>query len=292
MNNYNQNQCIIYTNITSIIECEQKIQKKYKIEKTIKKCKNKVSFTAYELGTDRKVFIKGKLKSSVSDTEKKIYELLFIDKHPNIENIIEIIETKLMYYIVSEYIDGVNLNNLSYIPKRVEMKKIIEKSIEGLNFIHNLNILHCDIKLENIMYSHKKIIIVDFDLSKMINPLKNSICCKYVSGTEYFIAPESFDLKIYSKKSDIWSLGVCFYKLITGKFPYIYEYNQEQNMFVKNCFQELNIKLLDEYLTLYSYNIIQIIKNMLKFNDDDRSTTNQVLIKLKEKNSVNILNRT
>jgi serine/threonine protein kinase len=136
------------------------------------------------------------------------------------------------------------------------------------------------------MYSDKKVILVDFDLAKLISPSKTSIYCKTLCGTEYFMAPESFDLKIYSKKSDIWSLGICFYKLITGKFPYLCEYDQTYNFYVRNCFQELNVELLDEHAKTYDDDIILIIKNMLQFIDDKRSSANTILNKLKEKKSI------
>ena len=85
--------------------------------------------------------------------------------------------------------------------------------------MHSNGICHRDLKLENILFKSKSkslVKIIDFGLSKenIDEKMKSYI------GTPYYVAPEVLESKGYDKKCDLWSLGVCLFKCLTGEYPY------------------------------------------------------------------------
>jgi calcium/calmodulin-dependent protein kinase I len=267
---------INFTDLTFLIINDIYFCKEYMLINIIKKYKNKISAKVKSLKDGNFYFLKVKLKNKITEYEKDIYNFLKKNKHEYIENIINIFESGCLLYIVSEFIDGKNLSELKKLICKEELNNIMKMTFEGVSYLHKNNIIHCDIKLDNIMYKNDKIIIVDFDFAKILKN-SDSICENNIIGTENYIAPESFDLKIYSKKSDIWSLGICFYKLITKKFPYKSEQSQIYNMYIKNCFKNLDLDIINKYENTYGTNIINSINIMLKFNDNSRLNAKEIL---------------
>ena len=105
-------------------------------------------------------------------------------------------------------------------------REIMYKLLLALNYCHQNNIVHRDIKLENIMYLRPKvggsmsndIKVIDFGLSTVHNYKKKGSLNSLV-GTPYYVAPEVIEGK-YGLECDCWSLGVILYVLITGHLPF------------------------------------------------------------------------
>ena len=91
----------------------------------------------------------------------------------------------------------------------------------GVRYLHNLGIVHRDLKLENIMMSHQKDgavpKIVDFGLAKMIGPNESA---NEPFGTLGYVAPEVLQKKPYTFSCDVWSLGCILYALLSGSLPF------------------------------------------------------------------------
>jgi serine/threonine protein kinase len=105
---------------------------------------------------------------------------------------------------------------------------ILEKLLKALQHCHSQNIVHRDIKPENIVYGEdNEIKFIDFGFALVVNQKKSELD---VAGTPYYIAPEVLTGK-YGKECDIWSLGVCFYQLLTGYMPF--DGNSQQEVFAK-----------------------------------------------------------
>lgn len=101
-----------------------------------------------------------------------------------------------------------------------EAVKFLGQILRGVQAIHCSNILHRDIKCENIFLRKKKnggvvCKIGDFGFAKVIDQTTRTNC-----GTTLYMAPEVFALKPYDFKADIWSLGVVFHQMIYGEYPF------------------------------------------------------------------------
>jgi len=146
--------------------------------------------------------------------------------HPNILGIYEIDEVDSSLYIVMEYVDGETLK--TYIPKVTKGTGMpvtqaiewIEQIAKGLRTAHNVNIIHRDIKTENIMINKEgRMKIMDFGLAKF-NDNAGLTKTKTSLGTLSYMSPEQAMGQQADKRSDIWSLGIVFYEILTGELPF------------------------------------------------------------------------
>mgnify|MGYP001054515193 FL=1 len=258
-----------FNDISSVIINDDFFKNRFILHKIIKENNNKVSMIIYYTKMDKICFLKVKNANNFST---EVYEILKNNDHPNIEKVFDVIKNNNFIYILTEYIPGVNLdeyrqNNKNKIDKKF-VKKTINQTFEALNFIHKLNIIHCDIKLDNIIITNdENIKIIDFDLAAKCNTY---ICSKCRFGSENYIAPESYDIHIYSKRSDIWSFGILLYKLLLDKFPYKSKLSKSCHFYVRNNPKLLNLDELDTLNESYGHDIVLFIKKMLNFIDEYR----------------------
>lgn len=151
-----------------------------------------------------------------------------LDKSPHVLRISEIYEGRHEFYVVMPKCNGGELFEFlataDEIPES-ECQRIMREILTAVSHLHSSNIVHRDIKPENIMFdldqavpsSPKAVKLIDFDTCVEWSP-KASRSCFYV-GTPGYIAPESL-LGEYSPRSDMWSVGVVFYTLMTGRMPF------------------------------------------------------------------------
>ena len=163
--------------------------------------------------------------NSIENILKEIEILRNLD-YPNIVKYFETYEDENYIHIVMEYIQGDSLynllknnNNQKIHFKEKEIKKIILTLLKVVSFLHKKKIVHRDLKLENILFSipndYSSLKLIDFGLSSNFNLKKE----KFIVGTPYYMSPEMIE-GIYHYKSDLWSIGVILYCLITGKYPF------------------------------------------------------------------------
>ena len=184
-----------------------------------------------------KSFMKKNLEINGENMKKIIYETNLMKKlnHKNITKILEMFEDKKYILIIMEYINGGNL--FSFVKKRRKLsektaKFLFRQIIEGIKHIHEHNIIHRDIKLENILIDiNNNIKICDFGIGKILsseNELLYDQC-----GTPMYMAPEIF---LSSKKKgyegppvDIWSSGIALYIMLSGTLPF----DINKNIYIK-----------------------------------------------------------
>lgn len=126
------------------------------------------------------------------------------------------------YYMIFEYVNGGQMLDYIISHGRLREKKASRFARQigsALDYCHRNNVVHRDLKIENILISHSaNIKIIDFGLSNLFDPVGHlSTFC----GSLYFAAPELLNAKVYTgPEVDVWSFGVVLYVLVCGKVPF------------------------------------------------------------------------
>ena len=228
----NSDMSLSISNRLFINEIDQSPEKKYKIIKTLGHGSYGDVFLATNIYSKEKVAIKKIYKSSedlLSDGE--IVDEIKILKnlsHPDIVKIIEFYGTDEAYYIVNEYCSGGELfeKAVGYLSE-TQISVIFKQILSGLSYLHSNNIVHRDLKLENILISDKEYVemtgeeyfdikIIDFGNARIFD---KNLTGNSIVGSSYYIAPEVFK-RNYNRECDLWSAGVILYMLIVGSPPF------------------------------------------------------------------------
>ena len=195
-------------------------------------------------------------KNMIKLIEKNAYneiEILKKMNHPNIIKYYKYFKEKNKIYIIMEYFDNGDLKN--YIEVLIELKKknmikkdeiwyIFYQCMSGLTYLHKTNVIHRDIKPDNIFMNKNKIIkIGDFGISTQIKKMKFS-----VKGTPGYMAPE-LELENYDEKVDIYSMGCVFYEIYFLKTFFREEWSFKEGKYIKEMV-EGSIRLNDEFMKL------------------------------------------
>ena len=276
-------------------------------------CKEKNSKNFYVLKEIKEEYLEKPSLKSYFENEINIHSKL---KHKNIVTLKE--NSKILYenkcFIVMEYCNGRNLYHFlneykkrgSTIPEII-IQFFFKQLCEGLKYLHDNNIIHRDLKLENILLNYESLSVIDkidyfncnykdctikicdFGLSK------KEISGVSFLGTPFYIAPEVISNKLlkekkhYSQKVDIWGLGIILYELITGKTPFegISNNFTYENTFKGVYYLNKNIKISSECLML--------INSCLRYNPINRLSIDQILLhpffhEFIHLNQINLLN--
>ena len=208
----------------------------------------KKEFSPHKIYAIKSIYKKHLKKKDINNLEKELDILSSLD-HPNISRFYEAFHDESHFNIVMELCRGKSLSkflkdNGGYIDEK-SSRIIIMKILHAVNYCHSFGIVHCDLKPDNIIFEIPKeeedlddngnngneyfnsnfmdLKIVDFGLSSRIKKnqkLNNTV------GTPYFIAPEMLSGR-YDEKCDIWSIGVILYYMLSGKFPFKSDNNND-----------------------------------------------------------------
>jgi len=143
--------------------------------------------------------------------------------HPNIVTIFDAGEEHDLAYIAMEFIDGHDLARYTkkgqLMPTKMALG-VIAQCADALSFAHRQNVVHRDIKPANIMYAPKakELKVTDFGIARITDASKTKT--GMVLGTPSYMSPEQLSGKKVDGRSDLFSLGVMMYQLLTGKLPF------------------------------------------------------------------------
>ena len=206
----------------------QKVNNRYEILKTIGEGGMANVYLANDTILDRKVAIKV-LRGDLSNDEKFIRrfkrEALSVSNlsHPNIVEVYDVGEEDGNYYIVMEYIEGKTLKQLLQKRGALTLNEVIDimtQLTDGLAHAHEAYIIHRDIKPQNIMIEDNGLVkITDFGIAMALNSTQLTQT-NSVMGSVHYLPPEQANGKGSTVKSDIYSLGILMYELLTGSVPF------------------------------------------------------------------------
>jgi len=149
--------------------------------------------------------------------------------HPNIASVVDFgDDAKLGLFMVMEFVEGEPLAKLLHREGQLGVRQaceIILQAAEALHYIHTNDVVHCDIKTENILITELQttkrrqlqVRLLDFGLARS---LRSARITTSLSGTPHYVAPERIRGEPPAPTSDIYGLGILFYELLTGKVPW------------------------------------------------------------------------
>ncbi|MGN0376536.1 MAG: Stk1 family PASTA domain-containing Ser/Thr kinase [Suilimivivens sp.] len=141
--------------------------------------------------------------------------------HPNIVNVYDVGEEEGIYYIVMELVEGITLKKYIEKKARLSVKEAVSIAIQvsmGIEAAHNNHIIHRDIKPQNIIISKEgKVKVTDFGIAKAAT--SNTITSN-VMGSVHYTSPEQARGGYSDEKSDIYSLGITMFEMLTGRVPF------------------------------------------------------------------------
>lgn len=196
------------------------------------------------------------------DILRKIY-------HENVIQLLDSFETSAEFCIVTELAQGQLYEILEEDKKlpETEIKFLARQLVSGLFYLHSNNIIHRDIKPQNVLISANGIVkICDFGFARAI---ESKTMITSIKGTPLYMAPELLREYPYNQKADLWSLGVILYELFVGQPP-----------FYTDKFPTLMAKIINEnvkYPDTMSFQFKDFLKGLLVKNPKERCDWNNII---------------
>lgn len=195
--------------------------------------------------------------------------------HPNVVNVYDVGEDRGLYYMVMELVEGITLKE--YIEKkgRLSHKEVISIAIQmcsGIGAAHAAGIIHRDIKPQNIIISKDgKVKVTDFGIAKAVT--SNTISTNAM-GSVHYTSPEQARGGFSDQKSDIYSIGITLYEMVTGQVPF--DGDSTVSVAIKHLQKEITAP--SELVSDIPYSLEQIILKCTQKNAERRYPNTDELI--------------
>jgi hypothetical protein len=205
---------------------------RYQLEREIGRGAMGIVYLGRDTAINRLVAIKAiPLASEFSDAELVEARARFFREaetagrlnHPNIVTIYDVGEERGLAYIAMEYLKGRHLSDYAKSDRLMEPRKVLDvigRTADALGFAHKQQVVHRDIKPANLMYdpSTDTLKITDFGIARLSGA--GSTRTGIVLGTPSFMSPEQLEGRTVTGHSDLFSLGVSLFQLLTGQLPF------------------------------------------------------------------------
>ena len=189
------------------------------------------SSALYAIKIYPKKFLADEVKRENIENEQSLLSQL---SHPNIIGLKEVLAGPRFLYLVTEYGGPFSLHE--YLTKGTksvfsekEARPLIKQLCGAVNYLHERNIVHRDVKLHNILLNDSHLKLIDFGFACQV---RDHELLKVFCGTPSYMSPEILGKKPYEgKPCDVWALGVCVYRMVVGAFPF--RGGSEEELFAK-----------------------------------------------------------
>ncbi|XP_044626879.2 serine/threonine-protein kinase 17A [Equus asinus] len=199
--------------------------------------------------------------------------------NPWVINLHEVYETPSEMILVLEYAAGGEIFDQCVADreeafKEKDVQRLMRQILEGVRFLHAHDVVHLDLKPQNILLTSESplgdIKIVDFGLSRI---MKNSEELREIMGTPEYVAPEILSYDPISMATDMWSIGVLTYVMLTGISPFLGDNKQETFLNIS----QMNLSYSEEEFDAVSESAVDFIKTLLVKKPEDRATAEECL---------------
>lgn len=234
----------------------------------------------------RKVALKifqGEYQKELLDRFRQEASILRGLSHPNIVDLIETGEYEGRPYFVMEYVDGLPMNKVLEQRGKLHWDEVTEIGkvlSSALSYAHKHDVIHCDIKPGNLLANwDREIKIVDFGIARIAGTRASGSNM----GTVDYLSPEQASGKAASRKSDLYSLGIVLYELLTGRLPFTAENDEEMLQKHRNGKFESVKKIIPDV----PFELDELLTSLLEKDPEKRPTNaksvEETLIRLQKK---------
>ena len=220
-------------NLTTSFSLTGKQLAHYKIEKLLGAGGMGEVYLARDTKLDRRVALKILPWHFVADNERsnrfqREARALSALNHPNLVTVYEVGEANGLHFIAMEYVEGQTLSSLREQLSLRDLLSVVAQVAEAVAAAHQAGVVHRDIKPENIMVRHDSYVkVLDFGLAKLTEAISTDLRedgantqLGVAMGTLAYMSPEQAAGEPIDHRTDIWSLGVVLYELVTGQKPF------------------------------------------------------------------------
>ena len=207
---------------------------------------------------------------------KREVEMMRRLEHEHLVSLHEVYECAGSYGMLMDYVEGGELFERIIEKEYLEEKEAVEylhQLIQGLQHMHSRNIVHLDIKPENILCvnaTSNRIKLIDFGLARELKPGEVTRCAL---GTPDFVAPEAISFNEIKLQTDMWSTGVLTYVLLSGLMPFAGEDDNETLCNIANLDWEFDKESFEEI----SADARDFIQKLLTLSPDERMNSDEAL---------------
>eukprot|EP01102_Stenamoeba_stenopodia_P001252 TRINITY_DN11082_c0_g1_i1.p1 TRINITY_DN11082_c0_g1~~TRINITY_DN11082_c0_g1_i1.p1 ORF type:complete len:322 (-),score=54.19 TRINITY_DN11082_c0_g1_i1:172-1137(-) len=240
------------------------------------------SFSEVRLGfclqTSQRVAVKCMPRHKISaeswrKLERESLLLKRVGGHSNIVQLYDVIVTPTHVFQIFEFIQGEDLldflDKYERLPENI-LRDIFKQLLSAVQHCHNLNVVHMDLKLENVMIEHEtgRVVLIDFGFAEEVDPLSPYLSQK--CGSPHYCAPEIVTNAFYDPRmAEVWSLGVLLYILSCGHFPYDDEAVEPGHERVLVILQKIKTEAL-AFPDFLSEDLCCLIYSMLRIRPTER----------------------
>ena len=257
----------------------------YKILDTLGKGGMATVYLAIQESFERKVAIKvmsPQLAQDPSFGERFQREAKIVSQmnHPNIVTVYDVGVVNNHHYLAMEYVHGKELRDKFKDMKLMDRIRAVKEIASALNYAGNKGYVHRDVKPENVMICEEdgRAVLMDFGIAKTTDTDHSMTKTGMAIGTPYYMSPEQAQGKPVDKRSDIYSLGVMFFQMLTGRVPY--DADSQVAIGIKHITEP--VPFLPNHLRMFQ----PVINKVMAKDPNHRYQTGAELIKDLEKVSI------